>query len=82
MRKSARNVNRKVYTEPNEDNETSEEEEDSQHKEHDEKVIPFDWRVTWFNLRSSSHYRVKQRISSHENINRPRVEHVLTLNQP
>ena len=50
MRKSARNVNRKVYTEPNEDNETSEEEEDSQHKEHDEKVIQFDWCVTWFNL--------------------------------
>ncbi|KAL5253156.1 hypothetical protein ACHWQZ_G013066 [Mnemiopsis leidyi] len=38
MRKSARNVNRKVYTETNEDNETSDEEEDEEeHKEHDEK---------------------------------------------
>ena len=80
MRKSARNVNRKVYTEPNEDNETSEEEEDSQHKEHDEKVIQFDWCVTWFNLWSSSQYWVKQKITINKNINRPRIEHVLTLN--
>ena len=36
MRKSSRNVNRKVYTETNEDNETSEEEEEED--EHDDKV--------------------------------------------